>query len=106
MFDWTIGLGNLLTLGMILSACVAFAYTNRGKIDSISQRLLFLEGEIKRLVDVLVQQGRQDERLGAVDARVVNQGARLDELTERFNNALDTFVINKHARHHPRKKEN
>lgn len=48
-----------------------------------------LEHELHRLTDILIQQGRQEERMTAMDARLVNQGARLDDLTIRFNKTLD-----------------
>lgn len=89
MFDWTISIGNLLTVASVVGGVlIAFGLT-KGQIINLAERLQMLEHELHRLTDILIQQGRQDERLTAMDARLVNQGARLDDLTIRFNKKLD-----------------
>lgn len=89
MFDWSVSIGNLLTIASFLVIGSGFIYTMRGRIDAVSTRLLVIEQEIHTLVDILIQQGRQDERMTAMDARLVNQGARLDDITRRFNDKID-----------------
>lgn len=92
MFDLTVNLGNLLTIGAFLAGGLGFVYTVRGRVDALSSRLFVLESEIRRMVDVLVQQGRHEERMNAMDARVANQGMRLDDLTRRFNERADELA--------------
>lgn len=85
MFDWTISAGNLFTIGSFLVVASATVITLRNRVDSISIRLLSFENEIRRLTDILIAQGRQEERMNAMDARMVNQGARLDDMIKRYN---------------------
>lgn len=90
MFDWTVNLGNLLTIASMFVVGLGYLYTMKDKIESMSARLLVLEGELKKLIDVLIQQGKHEERMLAMDARMVNQGQRLDDLIKRFNEQLDS----------------
>lgn len=90
-FDWTVTIGNLLTIISFLVVGSGFIYAIRAKVDAVSTRLLVIEKEIHTLVDILIQQGRQDERMTAMDARIANQGARLDDITRRFNDKLEEF---------------
>lgn len=48
-----------------------------------------MEGELKKLVEILVNQGRQEERMNSLDSRMLVQGKRLDETIERFNRVAD-----------------
>jgi len=89
IFDWTVNLGNIATIVTMFGAGIGFVYTMIGRIDAIAARLFLLEAEFKKLIDILVVQGRQEERLNAMDARIGNQGIRLDDLTRRFNDSLN-----------------
>ncbi len=85
MFDWSIGLGNILTIVVLGAGGIGFVYTLRGRVDGLSARILLMEKELTKMVEVLVQQGRHDERMAAMDLRLAAQGQRLDDLTRRFN---------------------
>jgi hypothetical protein len=89
MFDLTVNLGNVLTIIAFLTGGLGFVYTVRGKVEAIAFRLLSFENEIRRLTDILVVQGRQEERMNAMDARLASQGTRLDDVTARFNKRTD-----------------
>lgn len=68
---------------------IGFLYTMKNRIDSMANRLIVLEEDLKKLIDVLIQQGRQEERIDALDKRMIAQGIRLDSLTDRFNKQVD-----------------
>lgn len=89
MFDWTVNLGNLIIFFTTIMAGVGFVYTMRGRIDAMSARLLVLETDLKKLIEVLIEQGKQSERMTAMDQRMVAQGQRLDDLIKRFNEVMD-----------------
>lgn len=89
MFDWSINVGHILTIISFLFLSAGFVYTLRGKIDGVTSRLLLLEGDIKSLITILIQQGKHEERMTSMDARIANQGLRLDDLTKRFNDKVD-----------------
>ena len=86
---WSLTFGNALTIIILGAGGLGFVYTIRGRVDALSERLLVLEGELRRLVDVLIAQGRQAERITAIEDRLSGQGRRLDELIQRFNNKMD-----------------
>lgn len=90
MFDWTVNLGNLISIVSMFVIGIGFLYTMKNRIDSMANRLIVLEEDLKKLIDVLIQQGRQEERIDALDKRMIAQGIRLDSLTDRFNKQVDT----------------
>jgi hypothetical protein len=85
MFDWTISLGNVINVLIVAGGGVLFVYSIRWKVDDLARDILEMQTQLKRMVDVLVEQGRHAERLAAMDSRIAAQGTRLDELTNRFN---------------------
>lgn len=89
MFDWTLSIGAILNLITFIVVGTGFVYTIRGRIEGISGRLVTLESDIKSLLTILIQQGKHEERMAAMDARLANQGARLDDLTRRYNDKLN-----------------
>lgn len=86
---WKLSVENLITLLVLGAGGLGFVYTIRGRLDALSERLLVFEKEIRRLVDVLVVQGRQEERMNSMENRISAQGLRLDDLTKRFNEKMD-----------------
>jgi hypothetical protein len=89
MFDWSINIGHLITILVLGAGGIGFVYVLRGRVDALSDRMLALELETQKLIEVLIEQGRHDERLTAMDTRVAAQGRRLDETIERLNRILD-----------------
>ncbi len=96
VFDFSVNLGNLLTILSFIVGGIAFIMVMRGKIDLISKETAdlktgtaLMQQELKKLTDVLIVQGRQDERITAMDQRMVNQGKRIDDTVRRINTYLD-----------------
>lgn len=89
LFDWTINLGHIFTMLSFIIVGSGVVYTMVGRIEGMSGRLRVLEEDIKTLITVLIQQGKQEERMTAMDLRMVNQAARLDDLTRRYNDKLN-----------------
>lgn len=89
LFDWTIGIGQILTILSMIVVGLGFVYTLRGRMEGMSGRLASLEVDIKSLITILIQQGKHEERMTAMDSRIANQGARLDDLTRRYNDKLN-----------------
>ena len=69
-FDWSIKLGDVLTIVAIVAAALGFLYTLRGKVDAMDGRLKHVETELSAFVQALVQLARQDERLNSHDKRL------------------------------------
>lgn len=65
-------------LGMILVG-LGFVFTLRGRVNNLVADMAETRAELKTLVALQVVQGRQEERILAIDQRVLAQGKRLDE---------------------------
>ncbi len=89
MIDWSINFGHFLTIIVLGSGGIGFVYTMRGRIDALGERLGSAENELRKLVELQVAQGRHDERINAMDARMIAQGQRIDENIARVNRLID-----------------
>lgn len=67
---WDFNIGNFLTILAFITGGLGFVYTIKGQVESITHRMLEVETELKKLVEVLIEQGRHSERLNAIDARL------------------------------------
>lgn len=90
-----IRIGDVLTIIAFLGGGVGFVYTIRGRVDALSAQVVTMQTELKKLVDIMVMQGRHSERIDALDERVLAQGKRTDELATRFNMWMDDAARNK-----------
>lgn len=70
-FDLTVNLGNILTILSFVVIGVSIASSLKSQVSTMSTRMLSLETEIKKLSEVLIALGRQDERINAIDDRVL-----------------------------------
>lgn len=86
---WQFNFGNLLTILSFLGGGILFIASTRQQLASLSERSTAMEIELGKLVEVLISQGRQEERMTAMDQRMLAQGKRLDEFQERFNRSVD-----------------
>ena len=84
-----IRIGDVLTIIAFLGGGVGFVYTIRGRVDALSQQVIGMQLELKKLVDIMVMQGRHEERIDAIDQRLLAQGKRTDELATRVNKWMD-----------------
>jgi hypothetical protein len=57
--------------------------TMRSEIRYQGQRLLLLDNKIDKLEAAFVQLARQDERMNAMDQRMLSQGRRIDWMQNR-----------------------
>lgn len=102
VFDFTVNLGNILTIMAFLGGGIYFVIVMRNKVDVVSKDTADLKEEtkmmgqeLKKLTEVLIVQGRQDERITAMDQRMVNQGKRIDDTVRRLNTFLDMRAVNR-----------
>lgn len=77
MFDWTINVGNVLTIASFIGGGIWFIMVMRGAIDRLSLRLQYVEAsnedqkeEIKKLAQILVTLGRYEERFLRVEGQL------------------------------------
>ena len=86
---WSINFGNTLTIFAFIVGGIMFVTTVRGRVDGLAERMIKVETSLTSLVDVLIKQGRHDERMAAIDQRLHAQGQRIDTLSDRFNRTIN-----------------
>jgi TolA-binding protein len=69
-FDLSVRLGEVLTLVGFIATMIGAAYVVREQVKSLTNRMVSVETELKKMTDVMVQLGRQDERLNSMDRRI------------------------------------
>lgn len=69
-FDWSINVGHVLAaFGFILGAS-GIVWALRGDMKVLASRLTSVEATVIKLADILIQIGRQEERLNSHDRRI------------------------------------
>ena len=81
-FDWTISLGNLLTVGGFAFSGVIFIMMMRSDMMVLGQRINSIEGILKDLSSAALMVARQEARIETLDER-------LNAISRR----LDTYII-------------
>lgn len=75
-----VNLGNILTIITFLTGGVYFVSTIKASVEAQGGRLISVESEIHELRKVVVAMARQEERMNAMDQRMLAQGMRIDKL--------------------------
>jgi len=75
-----VNLGNILTILTFIAGGSWFMSNIRTSVDAQSGRLLNVEEEIHELRKVVVSMARQEERMTAMDQRMLMQGNRIDRI--------------------------
>jgi hypothetical protein len=89
VFDWSINVGNVLTIIGLAVAAISVVVSMKSTLANFADRLKDVEYEIDKLLGVLVVQGRVEERLKFIDERNLALGKRLDAAEERLSRHLD-----------------
>lgn len=100
--DLTVNVANLIAMFGAIGGFIYFVFKIGNRVDVVAKDVGDLRGdtqmmrqELKKLTEVLIVQGRQDERITAMDQRMVNQGKRLDDTVRRLNTFLDMRSVNR-----------
>ena len=80
-------------LGMMVT-CIGFIFGLRSGLNQVQAELKDIKTELKSVGNLMIIQGRHDERISMMQATQVAQGKRLDETTRRLNVALDHQALN------------
>ena len=101
--EYTISLGNLLTIGSFLVFVTIYVVNSRGAAKILGARLEVVDAsmedfrkELKEFSKVLISQVQQDGQIQLLAQQFVQQGQRVDELSRslgEFKNMVlqDTF---------------
>jgi hypothetical protein len=69
-FDWSIKLGDVLTIITFAGLAIGAYYALRGQVTILSDRVGHMEKDLTTFVETLVTIGRQDERLNSHALRI------------------------------------
>ena len=84
IFDWTMSLGNLMTVVGFFFSGVAFVLFMRSDIMVLANRVTNLEGALRELVQANLAMAEQRGRLQTLDDRVDAISERLDSIIARL----------------------
>ena len=79
VFDWTISLGNILTIVGFAGSGVIFVMMMRGDMMVLGQRVNSLEIAFRQLTEATVNVARQEARITTLDERLNMISHRLDQ---------------------------
>jgi hypothetical protein len=68
--DWSINVGHILTAIGLSGGAAAIVFALRSDVRTIKAELAPIKADLKQLVTVLVQIGRQDEQIKSLTHRV------------------------------------
>lgn len=85
MIDWSINLGNILTIGTLICSIAVFIMVIKDRVDALSKRMLLVEKKVDSMTEILVEQGRHEERMTAMDGRITRQAQAIDQLGQKLD---------------------
>ena len=95
VFDPTISLGSLLTIGSFLVIVVVYVMNGKADTKVLDNRMLSVEAqmedikiELKKLAEILVKQALQENRIANVETRMLMEGQRVDSMENTFRKFL------------------
>jgi len=82
-------LGNLVTIVSFIVGGIMFVNTIRKDVSYQGERLTNIEEEMKKMREVIISIARQEERMSAMDQRMLSQGARIDDVIRRLDRSRE-----------------
>lgn len=80
MFEFTITLGNVLTIISVVGAVMTFIWTMRGDINIVKNDIRYLQESQKALTEAFSQLGKILTSVAVQDARISMVEKKMDEL--------------------------
>ena|SRR5215467_3179112 len=87
-----INIGQIGQVVAILIFIGAIFQQIKGDIKNQADRLLKIEAEIMQFRQLLIANARQDERMNAMDQRMLSQGRRIDQIADQIIKRKRTVV--------------
>lgn len=94
--DWTLKFGDIITVVVFAISAVGGIAVVRQQVGELTKRMTSVETEMKKMVEVLVGQARQEERMNALDQRLLLSDRQTDDLKRQVDRL---FTPNGHVRH-------
>lgn len=78
--DYTVSLGNILTIISVVGAVMTFIWTMRGDINIVKNDIRYLQDSQKALTEAFSQLGKILTSVAVQDARITMIEKKMDEL--------------------------
>lgn len=85
---FTVNFGNIITIISFIVGGVVFANTIKIRVQTLSDSFKTIQQEVSELKAVVVSIARQEERMTAMDQRMLMQGQRVDSVADKVNHML------------------
>ena len=106
--EYSISLGNLLTVGSFLVFATMYVVNLRSAAKLLAAKLQIIDNalgafkeEMKRLTEVIVEQARMDGRINMTEQRLLQEGKRIDEMAASLDQFKNTVIADM-ANHKPK----
>jgi hypothetical protein len=87
----TFNIGQIAQIVLILFGFGVMFQQLRGDIKNQGNRLDKVETQISQMQTILISEARQDERIAAMDQRMLAQGQRIDSTAALLNGRLEAI---------------
>ena len=87
IFDWTISLGNILTVGGFAASGIIFVMMMRADLRVLAQRVTAVESALKDVAAAALASARTEARVETLDERLNMISHRLDDHISRVAKA-------------------
>jgi hypothetical protein len=68
--DWSLNVGHMLTAVALVGGAATVVFALRGDVKTIKEELAPIKADLKQLVTVLVEIGKQSEQIKSITRRV------------------------------------
>jgi hypothetical protein len=99
--EYTISLGNLLTIACFLVSATIYVVTSRNAAKVLGTRLENVDAtmedfkmELRKLGEILISQAKQEGRMNLLEQRIMQEGQRLDVLAENVGTFKNIVLKN------------
>jgi hypothetical protein len=97
--EYTITLGNLLTVASFLVFVTVYIVNSRGaakilatRLATVDDTLVDFKQEMKKLTDVVVSQARMDGRIDLIEQRILQEGRRVDDIAANLGEFKNSMI--------------
>lgn len=99
VIDWSVNVSQIITTAITLltvgGGAVVLVVTLKNRVDALTGRMSIMEEGMKDLIKVLVEQGRHEERLTAMDNRITTYAQRLDDAVKKLDRFFEAQPVTK-----------
>jgi len=89
---WQVSFGNVLTILSIIVGGTFSVALIKGEVKNLSERMTRVELTLTQLGVILVEQGKQAERINMLQEKIAATNRRIDKVERRLDNVKEGEV--------------